>query len=155
MGLPKNFTEINKENRQKALDNLKWFVFYYDYELTDEYSDDEDAESDESEADDEEAETSEQSDSDLESDDAHEDAKASKPAEALARRMSGSLTDLSAADEKAWTVTQLKGTALIQAVCKESGREYTFGRSRALKALKALEPETLSALTASAPKPAT
>jgi hypothetical protein len=38
MGLPKNFTEVNQENRQKALDNLKWFIFYYDYELTDEYA---------------------------------------------------------------------------------------------------------------------
>ena len=39
MGLPKNFNNINQENRQKALDDLKWFVFYFDYELTDGYSD--------------------------------------------------------------------------------------------------------------------
>jgi hypothetical protein len=38
MGLPKNFTEINQDNRQKALDDLKWIVLYYNYEMTDEYS---------------------------------------------------------------------------------------------------------------------
>jgi len=38
MGLPKNFTETNQENRQKALDNLDWFIFHYDYELTERYA---------------------------------------------------------------------------------------------------------------------
>ena len=40
MGLPKNFTEVNKENRQKALDDLKWIVLYYDYEMTDDTNND-------------------------------------------------------------------------------------------------------------------
>jgi hypothetical protein len=38
MGLPKNFTETNQENRQKALDKLEWFIFHYDYELTERYA---------------------------------------------------------------------------------------------------------------------
>lgn len=39
MGLPKNFKNINNENRDKALNDIKWFIFYFEYELTDEYSD--------------------------------------------------------------------------------------------------------------------
>jgi len=37
MSLPKNFTETNVVNRKKALNNLKWFIFHYDYELTEEF----------------------------------------------------------------------------------------------------------------------
>lgn len=38
MGLPKNFDLVNKFNRNSALNSLKWFTFYYDYELTNEYA---------------------------------------------------------------------------------------------------------------------
>ena len=38
MSLPKNFSTTNKENRQKALDSLEWFIYHYDYELTDKYA---------------------------------------------------------------------------------------------------------------------
>ena len=38
MSLPKNFSSTNKENRQKALDNLEWFIFHYDFILTDKFA---------------------------------------------------------------------------------------------------------------------